>query len=46
MMIKILTSGFPNVFTDDFSSLSKTYLKTVNLLREYGNYKMSRTRAC
>jgi dipeptidase E len=28
MMIKILTSGFPNGFPDDFSSLLKTYIKT------------------
>jgi len=28
MMVKILTSGFPNGFTDDFSSLLKIYIKT------------------
>lgn len=28
MMVKILTSGFPNGFTDDFSRLVKTYIKT------------------
>ena len=27
MMVKILTSGFPNGFTNDFSSLLKTYIK-------------------
>ena len=27
-MVKILTSDFPNGFTDDFSSLLKTYIKT------------------
>ena len=28
MMVKILTSGFPNGFTDDFGRLLKTYIKT------------------
>jgi dipeptidase E len=28
MMVKILTSGFPNGFTDDFSRILKTYIKT------------------
>ncbi len=28
MMVKILTSGFPNGFTDDFSRLLKKYIKT------------------
>lgn len=27
-MVKILTSGFPNGFTDDFNSLLKTYIKS------------------
>lgn len=28
MIVKILTSGFPNGFTDDFSNILKTYIKT------------------
>ena len=31
MMVKILTSGFPNGFPDDFSRLLKIYIKEADM---------------